>query len=39
VVIDGLDECDGQEIQQEVLQSISDAVFGTDVPFLFFIAS
>ncbi|KAJ7225200.1 hypothetical protein C8J57DRAFT_1440119 [Mycena rebaudengoi] len=39
VVIDGLDECDGQDILQEVLQSNSDAVFGTDVPILFFIAS
>ncbi|KAJ7242262.1 hypothetical protein C8J57DRAFT_1084444 [Mycena rebaudengoi] len=39
VVIDGLDECDGQGIQREVLQSISDAVSGADIPILFFIAS
>ncbi|KAJ7882699.1 hypothetical protein B0H13DRAFT_1629357, partial [Mycena leptocephala] len=39
VVIDGLDECDGEEIQQEVLRSIGNAVHQEDFPILFFIAS
>ncbi|KAJ7906072.1 hypothetical protein B0H13DRAFT_1619836, partial [Mycena leptocephala] len=39
VVIDGLDECDGEEIQQEVLRSIGNAVHREDFPILFFIAS
>ncbi|KAF7344290.1 NACHT domain-containing protein [Mycena venus] len=39
VVIDGLDEGDGEEIQQEVLRSIGNAVHREDFPILFFIAS
>ncbi|KAF7369733.1 NACHT domain-containing protein [Mycena venus] len=39
VIIDGLDECDGQDIQQEILQSIGNAVSQSHLPILFFIAS
>ncbi|KAJ7433421.1 hypothetical protein B0H11DRAFT_2259379 [Mycena galericulata] len=39
VVIDGLDECDGHHIQQEILRSISTAMQQEPLPVLFFIAS
>ncbi|KAJ6568472.1 hypothetical protein B0H19DRAFT_1133357 [Mycena capillaripes] len=39
IVIDGLDECDGQNIQAEVLRSIGNAVYQGNLPVLFFIAS
>jgi hypothetical protein len=39
IVIDGLDECDGEEIQQEVLRSIGDVISKEQLPILFFIAS
>ncbi|KAJ7461404.1 hypothetical protein B0H11DRAFT_1872127 [Mycena galericulata] len=39
VVIDGLDECDGQEIQQEILRSISREMQLQRLPVLFLIAS
>ncbi|KAJ7939624.1 hypothetical protein B0H13DRAFT_1586857, partial [Mycena leptocephala] len=39
IVIDGLDECEGEEIQQEVLRSIGNAVSQERLPILFFIAS
>ncbi|KAF8187281.1 hypothetical protein K438DRAFT_2019536 [Mycena galopus ATCC 62051] len=38
IIIDGLDECEGQNIQQEVLRSIGNAV-SQNLPILFFIAS
>ncbi|KAJ7431363.1 hypothetical protein B0H11DRAFT_1762286, partial [Mycena galericulata] len=36
VVIDGLDECEGQVVQQEILRSIGQ---GVHIPLRFFIAS
>ncbi|KAJ7199630.1 hypothetical protein GGX14DRAFT_172319, partial [Mycena pura] len=39
IVIDGLDECDGDDIQQDVLQLIGNAVRQEQLPILFFIAS
>ncbi|KAJ7447901.1 hypothetical protein B0H11DRAFT_1878516 [Mycena galericulata] len=39
VVIDGLDECNGQEIQQAILRSISTTMQQEPLPVLFFIAS
>ncbi|KAF7348939.1 NACHT domain-containing protein [Mycena venus] len=37
IVIDGLDECDGHDIQQEILESIGNAVSRERLPLLFFI--
>ncbi|KAJ7801430.1 hypothetical protein B0H14DRAFT_2181645, partial [Mycena olivaceomarginata] len=39
LVIDGLDECDGEDIQQEVLQSIGNVVRWEHLPILFFLTS
>ncbi|KAF7368656.1 NACHT domain-containing protein [Mycena venus] len=39
IIIDGLDECDGHDIQQEVLRSFSSAVHQEDSPILFLITS
>ncbi|KAJ7220878.1 hypothetical protein GGX14DRAFT_432353 [Mycena pura] len=39
VIIDGLDECEGQYIQEEILRTIGNAVSRERVPILFFIAS
>ncbi|KAJ7816191.1 hypothetical protein B0H13DRAFT_1663528, partial [Mycena leptocephala] len=39
VVIDGLDECDGTDIQEEVLRSIGNAASREHLPILFLIAS
>ncbi|KAJ7858165.1 hypothetical protein B0H13DRAFT_1640672 [Mycena leptocephala] len=39
IIVDGLDECDGDDIQQEVLRSISNAVRQEHLPILFFVAS
>ncbi|KAJ7926190.1 hypothetical protein B0H13DRAFT_1705464 [Mycena leptocephala] len=39
IVIDGLDECEGQSIQQEVLLAIGSAIHEGPLPFRFFIAS
>ncbi|KAJ6571560.1 hypothetical protein B0H19DRAFT_935715 [Mycena capillaripes] len=40
VVIDGLDECEGEEIQQEILWVVGKMVAGRErLPVLFFIAS
>jgi hypothetical protein len=39
IVIDGLDECEGQKIQQEILQSIAQVIRHEHLPLLFFIAS
>ncbi|KAJ7883116.1 hypothetical protein B0H13DRAFT_1536101, partial [Mycena leptocephala] len=39
IVIDGLDECDGQDIQQELLRSIGSAGHAEQLPIHFFIAS
>ncbi|KAJ7251352.1 hypothetical protein C8J57DRAFT_1723223 [Mycena rebaudengoi] len=39
IVIDGLDECEGQNIQQEILRSIGDAVHVTDHPLRVLVAS
>ncbi|KAF8140720.1 hypothetical protein K438DRAFT_699803 [Mycena galopus ATCC 62051] len=39
VVIDGLDECEGQNIQQEILRSINTAVRQAPLPLRFFVAS
>jgi hypothetical protein len=39
IVIDGLDECEGQDIQQEILRSIGNAIHGEYLPLRFLIAS
>jgi hypothetical protein len=39
IVIDGLDECDGHNIQQEILRSIGNVVSQEHLPILFFITS
>ncbi|KAF7377486.1 NACHT domain-containing protein [Mycena sanguinolenta] len=39
IVIDGLDECDGKEIQREILRSIGTAVREKPLPLRFFVAS
>ncbi|KAJ7016409.1 hypothetical protein C8F04DRAFT_537299 [Mycena alexandri] len=39
VIIDGLDECDGEDIQQEILRSIGHAVCQERLPILFFFSS
>ncbi|KAJ6506771.1 hypothetical protein C8R45DRAFT_817186, partial [Mycena sanguinolenta] len=39
VVIDGLDECDGQNIGQEILRSIGNAIRNEYLPLRFLIAS
>ncbi|KAF7336334.1 putative nwd2 protein [Mycena venus] len=39
IIIDGLDECDGENIQQEILNSIGNAISGERLPLRFLIAS
>ncbi|KAF7348950.1 NACHT domain-containing protein [Mycena venus] len=39
IIIDGLDECDGDDIQQEILRSISSTVHQEHLPILFLVAS
>ncbi|KAJ6560929.1 hypothetical protein B0H10DRAFT_2169388 [Mycena sp. CBHHK59/15] len=39
VVIDGLDECDGQDIQEEVFRLIGDVISREHLPIQFLIAS
>ncbi|KAJ7085057.1 hypothetical protein C8R44DRAFT_651294 [Mycena epipterygia] len=39
IIIDGLDECDGQHVQQEILRSICCAIHGTNLPIRFLISS
>ncbi|KAJ7845479.1 hypothetical protein B0H13DRAFT_2409709, partial [Mycena leptocephala] len=39
VIIDGLDECDSQHIQQEILWSISSVMHDSSLPLRFLIAS
>ncbi|KAF7377502.1 NACHT domain-containing protein [Mycena sanguinolenta] len=39
IVIDGLDECDGKEIQCEILRSIGTAVHQGPLPLRFFVTS
>ncbi|KAF7345858.1 putative nwd2 protein [Mycena venus] len=39
VIIDGLDECDGQNTQQEILRSIGQAVHELQLPLRFLVAS
>ncbi|KAF7330605.1 NACHT domain-containing protein [Mycena sanguinolenta] len=39
IVIDGLDECEGKEIQREILRSIGTAVRQGPLPLRFFVAS
>ncbi|KAF7347052.1 putative nwd2 protein [Mycena venus] len=39
IIIDGLDECEGKHIQQELLRLICNAVSREDLPILFLIAS
>ncbi|KAJ7437405.1 hypothetical protein FB451DRAFT_1305732 [Mycena latifolia] len=39
VIIDGLDECEGHNIQQEILRSIGTAIGEQHLPLRFFIAS
>ncbi|KAJ7502206.1 hypothetical protein B0H11DRAFT_1712883, partial [Mycena galericulata] len=37
IVIDGLDECDGQDVQQEILRSIGSTIQGLTLPLRFLI--
>ncbi|KAJ6598346.1 hypothetical protein DFH09DRAFT_1131566 [Mycena vulgaris] len=39
IIIDGLDECEGLDLQQEILRSIGNAFHGPHLPLRFFIAS
>ncbi|KAJ6482426.1 hypothetical protein C8R45DRAFT_302144 [Mycena sanguinolenta] len=39
IIIDGLDECEGQTIQQEILRSIGSTICEGPLPLRFFIAS
>ncbi|KAJ6490004.1 hypothetical protein C8R45DRAFT_201374 [Mycena sanguinolenta] len=39
ILIDGLDECDGQNIQMEILRAIRESPFTHPVPFRFIVAS
>ncbi|KAJ7899394.1 hypothetical protein B0H13DRAFT_2519169 [Mycena leptocephala] len=39
IIIDGLDECDDQDIQQEILQSIGSFMHDSSLPLRFLIAS
>ncbi|KAJ7118242.1 hypothetical protein C8R44DRAFT_190297, partial [Mycena epipterygia] len=39
IIIDGLDECDGQNVQQEILRSICYAIHAMKLPVQFLIAS
>ncbi|KAJ7742958.1 hypothetical protein DFH07DRAFT_925433 [Mycena maculata] len=39
VLVDGLDECEGQNIQGEILRAISQTIHNPHIPILFFIAS
>ncbi|KAJ7222942.1 hypothetical protein C8J57DRAFT_1482220 [Mycena rebaudengoi] len=39
VIIDGLDECEGDDIQEEILRSIGNATRREVLPILFFISS
>ncbi|KAJ7832559.1 hypothetical protein B0H14DRAFT_2592006 [Mycena olivaceomarginata] len=39
VIIGGLDECDGKDIQREILRSIGNSVFRGHLPIRFFISS
>jgi hypothetical protein len=39
IIIDGLDECDGENIQQEILRSIGNAIRDERLPLRFLIAS
>jgi ABC-type dipeptide/oligopeptide/nickel transport system ATPase component len=39
ILIDGLDECEGHDVQKEILRSIADAVDKENIPLRFFITS
>ncbi|KAJ7021822.1 hypothetical protein C8F04DRAFT_259065 [Mycena alexandri] len=39
IVIDGLDECDGHEVQQEVLRALGSIADGQPLPLRFLVAS
>ncbi|KAJ6450697.1 hypothetical protein C8R47DRAFT_1230167 [Mycena vitilis] len=39
IVIDGLDECEGEHLQQEILFSLGRAIYESGLPFRFMIAS
>ncbi|KAJ7489254.1 hypothetical protein FB451DRAFT_1390418 [Mycena latifolia] len=39
VVIDGLDECEGQDIQQEILRCIGNSFYQSELPIRFIVAS
>ncbi|KAF8956897.1 hypothetical protein BDZ97DRAFT_144833 [Flammula alnicola] len=39
IVIDGLDECEGRDVQTSIIYAISDALRDKDLPVLFLIAS
>ncbi|KAF8956885.1 hypothetical protein BDZ97DRAFT_144482 [Flammula alnicola] len=39
IIIDGLDECDGREVQINIIYTIADALRDKDLPILFLITS
>jgi hypothetical protein len=39
IIVDGLDECEGQNIQEEILRSIGRVMHGISLPLQFLIAS
>ncbi|KAJ7832307.1 hypothetical protein B0H13DRAFT_1734694 [Mycena leptocephala] len=39
IVVDGLDECQGKNVQQEILHSLARAIHQTPFPLRFFVAS
>ncbi|KAJ6490924.1 hypothetical protein C8R45DRAFT_195205 [Mycena sanguinolenta] len=39
IIIDGLDECDGEDVQQAILQEIGSALCHEGLPILFLVAS
>ncbi|KAF8951002.1 hypothetical protein BDZ97DRAFT_1589030, partial [Flammula alnicola] len=39
IIIDGMDECDGRDVQTNIIYTISDALRDKDLPILFLITS
>ncbi|KAF8956887.1 hypothetical protein BDZ97DRAFT_1925054 [Flammula alnicola] len=39
IIIDGLDECDGRDVQTNIVHAISEALRDADLPILFLVAS
>jgi hypothetical protein len=39
IIIDGLDECEGQHLQQEILRSLGNSLYRSHLPLRFLVAS